>query len=144
MSQNPEEIIKLLPGSVKKATLAVLLFGIFQATRMILVQLAQNQFSTRSLFFAALAGGFFIFNGFGLFTRSKASFIFIVAFSLLLILPLLAAPIHLLALLVAGAIEGKTIEVVASVIGTIQLFIFIWMLIFLLSKEVRQYIWGKK
>ena len=147
MNPNPtdrEQLLQKVRNTPKQVFWSVylsLLLGVLLAGRAIVLQVTAGTYSGKSLLFTALTVGFFAFNGLGLLSRNKLSYVLLAVFALLPAPGSLVGAVQLLALLATGEFATRASDTIVSIFGLLQLLVIAGLFVSLLSTTTRVYVW---
>jgi len=133
--------LKKAPRHVQTAALWSVAFGLVVLLRMIAVAYAGRITYGKAALYGTLMLCWFWFNGFSIYNRSKSGFLAVAALALLAFLGVFALSIHLLRLALEGALASDWSDTILSVVGFVQFVLTFILFRYLLSKDVRHYVW---
>ena len=132
------------PRRAKAAALSACVVGLVLAGRAVWTSYTGTQPIGKAVFYGLLMLGLFSTNGLAILAHSRLSYVLVIVFAIMPLLGSFAAAVHLIVLLVSGTRRVEQNGVVHGVVAIFLLNIIGYLLINLLSSEVRAYVWRKR
>lgn len=130
--------LRAAPNRVKKASITSCAIGVVMSLRVLFLSSLPMP---KSLLFATLIGSNFIFSGMSILRRRKTSYLLIAVFAALPLLGSLAYSVHLHTLLLTGDWIHDLRDTTTAIVGTLQLWLILYLYRNLFAREVREYVW---
>lgn len=130
--------LRAAPNRVKKASISSCALGVVMALRILFLSSLPMP---KSLLVATLIGSNFIFSGMSILRRRKTSYMLIAVVAALPLLGSFAYSVHLHTLLLTGDWINDLRDATTAIVGTLQLWLILYLYRNLFAREVRDYIW---